>query len=321
MELINDEKLVWEAKETTERVDSVNEVATKLLCEQAIPCILHAEMRVNEKLFYTLLSMALDRYPEGNAKKKKLMLDRVEVFMKTVALGHEEVGKGGQWKFPLKKGGKEVEPRSMTGVQSRRCVVGMKTLATLIFAQELDQSSLTKMGVRKKNESLLSGWNKILDTYLEMMSLAKQHNDMTDTDLDKFHILSQVFMATWIDLGPNQPVSNYIHMFGAGHMTYFLRRYGNLYRFSQQGWEALNQKLKHFYFHNTNHGGCTGNTGDMLRGDHVRPLMRMCQRFIMWRLGFGNAFFQNLDLLPIIAETVERESDLVEPMEFGGLFE
>ena len=152
-----------------------------------------------------------------------------------------------------------------------------------------------------------------------MMTLAKQHDDLTDTRLNQFHIHSRVFMDTWIDLGPNQAVSNYIHMFGASHMTYFLKRYGNLYRFSQQGWEALNQKLKHFYFHNTNHGGCTGNTGNMLRGDHVRPLMRMCQRFIMWRLGFGTSFFLNLDRLPIVTE--EFEEEMIEPICFGGAFE
>ena len=319
MELITDEKLVLAAKETTERVESVHDIATKLLCEQAIPCILHAEMRVNEKLFYTLLSMALDRYPEGQAKKKRMMIDRVEVCMKTIVLGHEELGKGAQWKFPLKKGGKEVESRSLTGVQSRKCVLGMKTLATLIFAQELDQNSMNKTSTRRKNEKLLNGWTKLLDTFLEMMDLAKQHDDLSSTDLDKIHILSQAFMASWIDLGPNQAVSNYIHMFGASHMTYFLKRYGNLYRFSQQGWEALNQKLKHFYFHNTNHGGCTGNTGNMLRGDHVRPLMRMCQRFIMWRLGFGTSFFLNLDRLPIVTE--EFEEEMIEPICFGGAFE
>ena len=320
IELMKDELEVWTAKETTERVESVNDIATKLLCEQAIPCILHAEMRVNEKLFYTLLSMGLDRYPEGQSKQKREMIERVEVCMKTIVLGHEELGKGAQWKFPLKKGGKEVEPRSMTGVQSRKCVEGMKTLATLVFAQELDQSSLNKAAIRKQNEKLLRGWTNLVDTFLEMMELSKQHSDLTEDDIDKFHILSQVFMASWIDLGPNQAVSNYIHMFGASHMTYYLRKYGNLYRFSQQGWEALNQKLKHFYFHNTNHGGCTGNAGEMLRGDHVRPLMRMCQRFIMWRLGFGTAFFQNLDLVPIITDAMETESDVVEPISFGGVF-
>ena len=54
----------------------------------------------------------------------------------------------------------------------------------------------------------------------------------------------------------------------------------------------MNKKLKNYYFHNTNHGGCCGNSkGGMIRGDHVLPLMRMCQRNIMWKLGHGEEFF------------------------------
>lgn len=69
----------------------------------------------------------------------------------------------------------------------------------------------------------------------------------------------------------------------------------------------MNQKLKHFYFNNTNHGGCGGNSkGAMLRGDHVRPLMRMCQRFIMWRLGHGDAFF-------VSSTATEQVTSIVEP--------
>ena len=76
-------------------------------------------------------------------------------------------------------------------------------------------------------------------------------------------------------------------------------------RFAQQGWEALNQLLKQFYFNNTNHGGCNGNqSGDMLKGQHLRPLMRLATRRNAWLLGHGQKFFENgmgvleLDSLP-----------------------
>ena len=178
----------------------------------------------------------------------------------------------------------------MTGVTSRKCVYGMSTLTTIVFASDLDENTLNSIETRSINQAKHDKWQLIVGKYIPMMELAKQHDDLTDENLDDFHKLSQEFMAAWVDVSPNRSVTNYIHMFGAGHMTYYLRRYGNLYRFSQQGWEALNQKLKHFYFNNTNHGGSCGN--EMLRGDHVKPLMRMCQRFIMWRLGLGTSFFQ-----------------------------
>lgn len=103
-------------------------------------------------------------------------------------------------------------------------------------------------------------------------------------------------MSHYADLFAGKGITNYIHIIGAGHLVFYLNKDRNLYKFSQQGWEALNQKLKHFYFNNTNHGGCGGNqSGSMVTGDHVRPLMRMCLRFLMWKLGLGDAFFNTLE--------------------------
>ena len=184
--------------------------------------------------------------------------------MKTVVMGDSELGRGAQWKFPLKKGGKEVDPRSMTGVSSRKCVYGLATIATLVFASDLDQVSLNPELTRNENQEVLENWISLLNVYIPMMELGKQHNDLSEEQIDEFHMLSQAFMKAYISLTPS--VTNYIHMFGAGHMTYYLKKYGNLYQFSQQGWEALNQKLKHFYFNNTNHGGCSGSSGAMQRG-------------------------------------------------------
>jgi hypothetical protein len=109
-------------------------------------------------------------------------------------------------------------------------------------------------------------------------------------------------MTQWVDLFGSQHTTNYIHIIGSGHLTYFAQKYKNLYQFSQQGWEALNQLLKHYYFNNTNHGGSPGNggknqegkyTNGMIGGDHCCPLMRLCQRSLMWKLGLGDKYFKS----------------------------
>ncbi len=86
--------------------------------------------------------------------------------------------------------------------------------------------------------------------------------------------------------------------------------YRNLNKFCQQGWEALNQFLKQFYFNNTNHGGCQGNSnGDMIKGGHsdCKPLIRLCQRRTMWLLGLGDTFFE--DRAIIEEQEEEQETD------------
>jgi hypothetical protein len=106
-------------------------------------------------------------------------------------------------------------------------------------------------------------------------------------------------------------ITNYIHMLGAGHLVYFISKYRNLYKFSQQGWEAMNQKLKYFYFHNTNHGGCGGRQPGALAGDHVLPLMRLMQRSIMWDLGLGDAFFRS-EVVTTFQQVDETDADAME---------
>lgn len=146
-----------------------------------------------------------------------------------------------------------------------------------------------------------------------MMSKPRQHDDFNDVEIDAMHVLTSNFMHLWVTTMTGDHVTNYTHIIGAGHLHYYLSKCRNLHRHSQQGWEAMNQKLKHFYFNNTNHGGCGGNiNGAMISGEHVKPLMRMCQRFIMWRLGHGDSFFMTNSLV-VDDEAVE------EHLEFGEL--
>ena len=108
-------------------------------------------------------------------------------------------------------------------------------------------------------------------------------------------------------------MTNYGHCLAAAHFCFFADEYENLHRFSQQGWEAMNQKIKYYYFNNTSHGGSRGNkSGNMVKGEHVKDIVRMIQRWHMWRLGLGDAFFN-----PLEPEPVEEDEDAVIRVENG----
>jgi hypothetical protein len=71
----------------------------------------------------------------------------------------------------------------------------------------------------------------------------------------------------------------------------------------------MNQKLKYFYFHNTDHGGCGGRQSGALSGDHVLPLMRLMQRSVfLWDLGLGDSFFRS-DTVTTFQQSDESEAD------------
>jgi hypothetical protein len=100
-------------------------------------------------------------------------------------------------------------------------------------------------------------WKAVLSTYRELIVVLHKKEDFTDEEIKSFQCMANLFFSTWVKLRGREGVTNYIHMLGSGHISFYLHRYRNLYRYSQQGWEALNSKVKSFYFCRTQHSGHT----------------------------------------------------------------
>ena len=107
-------------------------------------------------------------------------------------------------------------------------------------------------------------------------------------DIDKWY-------HAWMMLTGLEGMTNYIHLLGSGHISYYLRKYRNLYRYSNQSWERLNKRVKRFYLQRTQRGGHGKHAGkdaaNVLVCKHTKPLARWLQRVIMWNTGLGAKFF------------------------------
>jgi hypothetical protein len=182
------------ARATVERSGVVRGIAERVLAEEAVSYILHMEMRVNEKLFWTLLNVGMDRYQDGDSATRRLLVSKVTECMKTTVLGNLANEREYQWKFPLKDSGKRVDPRSMTNVHSRRCVMGVKTLTTIMFSPDLDEKNNNPLTTRQWNARKQVEWESLMDTYLPMMSQIRKHGDFTASEIDDLHKLTFTFM-------------------------------------------------------------------------------------------------------------------------------
>jgi len=108
------------------------------------------------------------------------------------------------------------------------------------------------------------------------------------------------FFRIWVELCGHEGVTNYIHMMSSGHFAEYLIYWRNLYRHSQQGWEAFNSFLKTFFFRRTNRGGA-GNRG-MGKKLKVLAIARWISRRIIWMCGY--------DYASIVAENLQfRQND------------
>jgi hypothetical protein len=120
--------------------------------------------------------------------------------------------------------------------------------------------------------------------YRRVVLKMRQKEDFTDVDIGEFEEYCTLFYDAWLLVAKGRDgITNYIHMVGAGHFTYYLKRYRNLNRYSQQGWESLNSLLKTFFFRRTQRGGHGGKEGE--RNSKMRPIGLWLLQKLFWLSG------------------------------------
>jgi hypothetical protein len=274
-DLISIEDKVILIKETLKREQ---ESKSMLLLEYCIPCILHMENRVGEKILKTLLNEYLIDLQTERKSVQEASLKALAHFVNRNITG--DVVVAGQWEIPLGKDKKTVDEIAMTNSLSRLFVDNMDCLVCELFR--------TEAKAERKNS-----WLAMLKEYRAFMELARSREEFSDDDITAFQTQADLFFALWVDLNGIKGITNYIHMIGAGHLTYYLRIYRNLYRYSQQGWEALNQKIKLIFFFHTQRGGNVKvkQGEEKLTRNYIKPIARFLLRDIMWRTGIGASYF------------------------------
>jgi hypothetical protein len=254
--------------------------------EQAMPCLLHCKNRVNEKIFHVLLNEGIMRYGDANGKKRNAYIKAVNTVMKTKVLGSAEYP--AQWKLKISKGKTTVEKENLTNMRARKYIAGIHEVIAIVFAPEMDQDS--HIVTRGINQAKKLAWTEFVNLYQALMVNARQETDFTDLQIETFHDQCGKFLHLWVKLHGYKHVTNYIHYIGSGHLVYYLRKFRNLYKYSNQGWEALNQKIKRYYMNNTNHGGNVGGKRRIKRG-HVQPLWLFFARNTLWKTGDADKYF------------------------------
>jgi hypothetical protein len=87
------------------------------------------------------------------------------------------------------------------------------------------------------------------------MVLLQKKEDFTNETITAYQCHADKFFQAWVCLWQKEGITNYMHMIGSGHLADYLYKWNNLYRFLQQGWEAMNSLIKTFFFQRTSHGG------------------------------------------------------------------
>ena len=242
---------------------------------QAIPCILHLENRVGIKILTLVLCDGLSNVKAGKVfgherhegKRIKLFLETVERILNVEVFGTPR--NPAHWRVPFDIKKKEIGTLTMANGRTRSIMLNLGALIDLCIIDEED----------------LRKWKHCIPLINRALKKLRQKEDFSDEQILSFQKDVDDFFQVWIDLHGGPGLTNYIHMLSAGHISQYLFRWRNLFRHSQQGWEALNALLKTFYYRRTQRGGAV-NQG---KGDQSKLMSvgRWLQRRLLWICGFN----------------------------------
>jgi hypothetical protein len=80
-------------------------------------------------------------------------------------------------------------------------------------------------------------WTKMMEDYQDAMAILWKWSEYTEQEIKEFQLKIDDFFVAYVERSGagKEGVTNYIHMLGSAHISYYMRRHGNLYKYSQQG--------------------------------------------------------------------------------------
>jgi hypothetical protein len=126
-------------------------------------------------------------------------------------------------------------------------------------------------------------WDESFVLWNELMEVAKKRDYFEIADVEEFQDQADEWFLKWHALHGYDGMTNYIHLISSGHLAFYLREWGNLWKYSQQGWESLNSLMKSVYYRRTQRGGHGGKRGEP--NSRILPIARWLQRKIYFLSG------------------------------------
>jgi hypothetical protein len=240
--------------------------------DDAVPCIMHGGNRMGEKLFMLVLTEAWENCT--TTREREVLIAAVEHYINTGVFGNIE--SQSQWKLPVTKDF-ELETVTFSAWRVKKVISRLGDLADKLLSQQ--------------NADRAIRWRNMLQKYIGIMKVAFQHQDFSDEDIESFQDSVDEWFYIYVELVGIQGITNYIHLLGAGHLYHYLKRWRNLYRYQQQGWEKKNGVIASFVNRRTRRGGAGGKHGPA-HTSRVLPVMKWFQRTSAWATGDAQAFFQ-----------------------------
>ena len=88
---------------------------------------------------------------------------------------------------------------------------------------------------------------------MELLTLRREYKPDEIDDLDR--CCKKMYHLLVTTIGGLEAITNYFHLIGSGHVVWMVRRYGNMWRFRNEGVEAFNAIVSLRHNKNNKKGG------------------------------------------------------------------
>ena len=199
-----------------------------------------------------------------------------------------------QWRFPISKDRKSIES-------------GFSLKNNLSRSMFLKIDKLIDEALKFHTNDYKVEWKNVIVDYLEIIEMLLIRKPFTDEMIYKFQEKVDVYYVKWIKITSRNGMTNYIHFLGSGHVAYYLFKYRNLYRYSQQGFEAMMGKIKAIYHRCTSRGGHGSTQEDR---SHILQVAHFLMRMMMWNSGLGDEYFRQKYGNDVVDDAVNEYGEL-----------
>ena len=236
-------------------------------------CVLHAFMRMTEKIVQQIFLHGL----RDNISSKAMLdafIANVEKVMREEVFAHKTSSRSSSWKFPLSSD-RKLEDINLSNTKARKIAKMMHSIIYVCISGA-------------QNEAHNASWKDIASKFLVVGDWIDSKQEFSAEEVCAFQHDADEFCTAYFGQAGRDGMTNYFHALRAGHFSYFLLKYKNLYRLSQQGWENVNSRLKRSYHHNSAKGGGRGGSSKLL------PVMYNLLREMMWKFGHLDGLFKHI---------------------------
>jgi hypothetical protein len=221
--------------------------------ENVMECGMHMDNRIGHNQFNKTVKYLVENATRGVIHDK---LERIsDVLVRALShlpLEAEETSLSASYalKYDDKKG--EIEPLKLSNVRLQLVIKNevYRAVCGIVF----EGKSNAEEEIRKEM--------RICCLYNSMMKLLRSTKTFTEERLQTLQDSMDDYCDAYIERHGNRDIFNYLHVIQAGHIRHQIRRFGNLFRYANIGFEAYIGTIRSYLTRRTQNGGNKGKRGE-----------------------------------------------------------